>query len=294
MRYTKYTYVLGGIILVKRNIIEINEEKCDGCGQCIPNCPEGALQIIDGKARLVSDLSCDGLGACIGHCPLGAIKIIEREAEPYDERKVIETIAKQGPNVVKAHLKHLKEHGETGYLKQALGYLEEKGLKNPLEEEESIKPKMPCGCPGTMERKIERKNKGREGMQDSGVKAESELGQWPVQLTLLNPHAPFFDNAELLVAADCVPFAYADFHKDLLKGKSLVIGCPKLDDIDSYKEKLTEIIKSNDLKGITLVHMEVPCCFGLKQALEEAIEASGKKIEVKQKIISVQGDLKEC
>lgn len=276
-------------ILVKRKIIEINEEKCNGCSECIPNCPEGALQIIDGKARLVSDLFCDGLGACIGHCPQGAIEIIEREAEPYDERKVMAKIVPQGINVVKAHLLHLDEHGEKGFLKIALEYLEEKDIENPLNA--GKKPaKMACGCPGTMERVIERKPMAGKDM--ASAKMDSELMQWPVQLSLVNPNAAYFDSAELLVSADCVPFAFPDFHRKLLKGKAVVIGCPKLDDIEAYTEKLTEIIKSNNLKGITLAHMEVPCCFGLKHAVEQAIEASGKKVKLTQKIVSVQGDFK--
>lgn len=271
--------------MIQRKIIEIEENLCNGCGQCIPNCPEGALQIIDGKARLVSDLFCDGLGACIGHCPEGAISIVEREARAYDEKKVMERIVQQGKSVTRAHLEHLKEHGETEYLQEALDFLEEKGIENPLEEKTSER-KLPCGCPGTMEKKIERKPVGRSNEQ------ESALGQWPVQLTLVNPNARYFDNAELLVATDCVPFAYANFHSDFLQGKSVVVGCPKLDDIEHYKKKLTEIIKSNDLKGITLVHMEVPCCFGLKRAVEQAIVDSGKDLYLKQAIISIRGEVK--
>ncbi len=277
--------------MVKRKIIEIDEEKCNGCGLCIPNCPEGALQIIDDKARLVSDLFCDGLGACIGTCPEGAIKIIEREAEPYDERKVMEKIVKQGKNVIKAHLEHLKEHGEEGYLREALDYLEESGVENPLgDESPEHQAALPCGCPGS--RVIDMRDKEERPSHSSThkSKSESELRQWPVQLMLLPPSAPYFDEADLLIAADCVPFAYADFHNDFLQGKTLIIGCPKLDDIEFYQEKLTQIFKLNSVKSITLLHMEVPCCFGLRHAVEEALKESGKEIKLTVKVISVQGE----
>ena len=276
---------------VKRKIIEIDEGRCNGCGRCIPNCPEGALQIIDGKARLVSDLFCDGLGACIGHCPEGAIKIVEREAEPYSERKVMERIVMQGQNVTKAHLLHLKEHGEEGCLKEAISFLEEKGIEGLLAKKSGNKKiVLPCGCPGSMEQSFERKlgkhNTGR------AFALESELSQWPVQLALVNPNAAFFEDAELLICADCVPFAYASFHSDFLKSKALVVGCPKLDDIEFYEEKIAEIIKSNNIRGITLLHMEVPCCFGLMHAVRRALDASGKKIPLRQQIVSIQGKLK--
>lgn len=266
--------------MVKREIVVIDEEKCDGCGLCIPNCPEGALQIIDGKARLVSDLFCDGLGVCVGHCPQDAIKIEEREAETYDERKVMENIVKHGENTIKAHLKHLKDHGEEDYYNTALDYLKEKGMEVPAED----KP-LPCGCPGSNVKDFRDKKPTSGG----DIKIDSELRQWPVQLMLVPPNAPYFDNADLLIAADCVPFAYANFHQDFLRGKVMVVGCPKLDDIGFYKEKLTEIIKSNNIKSITLVNMEVPCCFGLQHAIEEAIKESGKTIPLRQSIISIDG-----
>lgn len=270
--------------MVKRKIIEIDEEKCDGCGVCIPNCPEGALQIINGKARLISDLSCDGLGACIGKCPKDAIKIIEREAEPYNERGVMENIIKQGKDTIKAHLEHLREHGETEYLKQATEFLEEKGIENPLDGDDKMEQKTPCGCPGTALREINQK-------PTKNVEQTSALRQWPVQLTLLPPQAPFFDNSHLLVTADCVPFANANFHQELLNGKSLVIGCPKLDDIQAYEEKLVEIIKQNTIKSITVAIMEVPCCYGLYAAVEEAIKASGKEIPLIKEVVSISGEV---
>lgn len=266
----------------KRKIIKIDEEKCNGCGQCLPNCPEGALQVIDKKARLVSDLFCDGLGACIGYCPLGAISTEEREAENYDERKVMENIVKQGENTIKAHLKHLKDHNETQYLKEAESFLKEKGIKINLDEN---KGKLPCGCPGTLEASFKKK----EG-QPKTLGSVSELSQWPVQLKLVSPNASFFNGADLLIAADCVPFAYADFHQDLLKGKVLLVGCPKLDDVQAYEEKIKTILVQNDIKSVTYAHMEVPCCLGLRGPIQLAIKNSGKDIVFKDVTISIKGE----
>ncbi|MDO8516537.1 MAG: 4Fe-4S binding protein [Nanoarchaeota archaeon] len=277
--------------MAKRKIIKINEKKCNGCGLCIPNCPEGALQIIDGKARLVSDLFCDGLGACIGHCPKGAIKIEEREAEPYNEKKVMNNIVEQGKNTIKAHLEHLKEHGETNYLNEAIKYLKEKNIKNPLEKKGSKKTEKEfCGCPGS--KMIDFRNKKMDKKQDINSRQESELRQWPVQLSLVNSNAPYFKNVDLLLVADCVPFAYANFHSDFLKNKALIIGCPKLDDAEFYEQKLTDILKNNNIKAINLVNMEVPCCFGLQRIAENAIKNSGKIILLRQNIITIQGGKK--
>ncbi len=273
---------------MKRKIIEVDEKKCNGCGACMPDCPEGALQIIDGKVRLVSELYCDGLGACVGSCPQDAIKVVEKEAKPYDEVKVIERIAKQGSNVIKAHLEHLKEHGEKNYLSQAVDYLKKKGIQNPLEEKVEEKS-LPCGCPGTQVRDL----RGKKSSYTNNIEQESELRQWPVQLKLVPVNAPYFHNAELLIAADCVPFAYASFHNKFLKDKAVVIGCPKLDDIGFYKEKLEEIIRSNKLKGVSIIHMEVPCCYGLYNAVDEALKDSGKKLPFKQYIVSVDGTVQE-
>lgn len=273
--------------MVMRKIIKIDEEKCNGCGLCIPNCPEGALKVIDGKVRLISDLFCDGLGACIGHCPEGAIDIEEREAEEYDERKVMENIVKQGENVVKEHLKHLKEHGADKFLKEAENYLDEIGMRIEFEAGK-IRRVLPCGCPGTALREL----KGDEGDDLNNVKLKSNLRQWPVQLNLLSPSAPFFRDSDLLVCADCVPFANANFHSDLLKGKSLVIGCPKLDDVSSYEEKLTEIFKNNNIKSISVAIMEVPCCYGLYAAVENAVRASGKNMKLKKVVVGVNGKIK--
>lgn len=272
----------------KRKIIKIDAEKCNGCGSCIPACPEGAIQVIDGKARLISDLFCDGLGACLGECPLGAIAIEEREAEPYDERQVIENIAKQGGNVIKAHLEHLRNHGEKEYLKIAIDYLQENGLKNPLDpQDQNQNSKLPCGCPGS---KMMDFRDAQEEEPGSSSRQKSSLKHWPIQLMLVPPSAPYLNQADLLIAADCAAFASANFHQDFLRGKSLVIACPKLDDINFYKEKLTEIFRLNDIKSVTVAHMEVPCCFGLGQAVEEALKSAGKAIPVKREIVTIRGE----
>ena len=278
--------------MAKRKIIHIDEKKCNGCGLCIPDCPEGALQIIDGKARLISDLFCDGLGACIGSCPRDAIKIVEREAEPYNEKKVMGKIVKQGNSVIKAHLEHLKEHGENRYLAEAISFLNGKGIKNPLKEKISDNCKsnqIPCGCPSS--KVIDTRNKAGKHAH-SQIKQESELRQWPVQLSLVPEQASYFDNVDLLISADCVPFAYANFHQDFLKNKTLIIGCPKLDDIGFYKNKLIQMFKMNNIKSVSIAHMEVPCCFGLRQIVEEAIKDSGRKIPIKTNIITIGGGKK--
>jgi len=274
----------------KRKIIKFDEEKCNGCGLCIPDCPEGAIQIIDKKARLVSDLFCDGLGACIKACPQGAISIEEREAEEYDEKKVMANIVKQGENTIKAHLKHLKDHGEAVYLKQAQKYLKENNINVSLEKEipgYSAKNDA-CGCLGSKIMDFRKEPKLSAGITKLGQK--SQLSQWPVQMKLVSSLAPYFQNADLLIAADCVPFAYADFHEDLLKEKILLVGCPKLDDVEIYKEKLEQIFKNNDIKSVTYAHMEVPCCFGLLEVIKNAISMSGRKIPFKDVTISIKGE----
>jgi len=264
--------------MAKRKIITINEEKCTGCAKCIPNCPEGALQVIDGKARLVSDLFCDGLGACVGHCPEDAMEVVEREAEPYEESKVMENIVKAGPNTIKAHLCHLKEHGADDFLKEAITYLEEHDLEVP-----DLSPKqVPHGCPGAQVQEFDAGPVGKQA---------SELRQWPVQLNLLHPSAPFFNDAHLLIAADCTAFASGSFHSKLLHGKILAIGCPKFDDVEGYTEKLTDIFKNNNIKSITVAIMEVPCCSGLQMAVEQALKNCGKDIPLIKEVVSVNGRL---
>jgi len=299
---------------MKRKIINIDDTKCTGCGQCIPDCPEGALQIIEGKARLVSDLFCDGLGACIGNCPEGAISVVEREAAPYDEKAVMATIVKQGIPVIKAHLEHLAGHGQIALYDQAVEYLIESGIPIPDHTAPERNPPGPpqshpragrtgegsacppgqhashpfASCPGSAARSIPRTGP----RQPAGGTTDSELRQWPVQLSLLNSGAQYFDNADLLIAADCVPFAYAGFHQEFLRGRIVIIFCPKLDpDIDGYITKLAEIFSRHTIKSISIVHMEVPCCNGVRYVVEKALERAKKKIPVTDTTVLINGGL---
>jgi len=267
---------------MKRDIITIDEEKCNGCGQCVGGCPEGALQIIEGKARLVNDLFCDGLGACIGDCPQGAIVIENKEAEPYDEYRTMENIIKGGDEVVKAHLKHLKDHGQKKYLTQALEYLEQRSLLIP-----DFEAKTACNCPSTMSKTIT-----REERLVSSVSIQPELNNWPIQLMLMNPDAPYFENADLLICADCAAFSYPDFQRRFLKGKILIMFCPKLDKtIDVYVEKLAHIFKTKNIQSISIVHMEVPCCSGIEIIVKRALEEAQKIITLKDYTISISGEI---
>ena len=268
---------------MKRKIIHIDEEKCNGCGQCIPNCPEGALLMIDGKARLVSDLFCDGLGACIGECPVGAINIEEREAEAYDERKVMTNIARQGENVIKAHLDHLREHGETEYLREAVAVLEEKGIV--IESEVAA-----CsgGCPGSKAQEILRE----ESNEGPAAEQPSELRQWPIQMHLIPPSAPYFKNADVLLAADCAAFSVGDFHSRYLRGKRLAIACPKLDtQQDIYLDKLTALIEHTGIRSLTVLTMEVPCCTGLLRLAQQALGQSERKVPMEWIKVNIQGEV---
>lgn len=270
---------------MKRKIIKIDEELCTGCGKCIPNCPEGALQIIDGKARIISDLFCDGLGACIGHCPEGAIFIEEREAQKYDERKVMENVIKQGENVIKAHLEHLKEHGQTEYLQEAVSFLKERNIKVPLEPVVE-RAELPCGCPGAAVKDFR-----EQPYEEVPSRSVTQLRQWPVQLMLVPESAPFLKDAHLLIVSDCVPCAYPNFHNDLLKGKIVLMGCPKFDNVEFYQKKLIEILKGNNIKCVTVAIMEVPCCFGLLKLVSDAIKESGQAVPLKKYIIGIKGNL---
>ncbi|MCM8797761.1 MAG: 4Fe-4S binding protein [Candidatus Omnitrophica bacterium] len=274
--------------MAKRKIIKIDEKKCTGCGLCIPNCPEGALQIIDGKARLISDLFCDGLGACIGHCPQGAITIEEREAERYEERKVMENVVKQGKNVIKAHLVHLREHGQMEYLKEAIAYLKEKNIEIPLREELEMEEHM-HGCPGA--RMMDFREK-RQEVNASSDKRASELRQWPIQLHLVSAQASYYEKADVLLAADCVAYTYGDFHKDFLKGKSLAIACPKLDKgQEVYVEKIKSLIDDARINTLTVMIMQVPCCYGLVTLAKQAAEKAKRKIPIKSIVVSLQGEI---
>jgi len=263
-----------------RTIITIDEEKCNGCGLCIPNCPEGALQVIDGKARLVSDLFCDGLGACVGHCPEGAITLVEREAEPYDERKVMSNIARQGANTTRAHLAHLEGHGETELLKEARDYMKEHHIPGP----EETAREAPAGCPGRQSVSFP----GKSAHMGVETLAGSELGNWPIQLHLLSPMAPQFKGKDVLLSADCVAYAMGGFHESLLKGKTLAIACPKLDEgKEIYREKLTALIDHAQINTLTVAMMEVPCCRGLLALAQQAVEKAGRKIPLKAVVVSI-------
>jgi ferredoxin len=270
-----------------RAIIKINEELCDGCGVCVPACAEGALQIIDSKARLISDLFCDGLGACITECPQGAITIEKREAEPYNESVVMETIFKGGQNVIKAHLKHLKDHREFEYFAQAIDYLKNNRISIPaFEVDPAIETKQ--GCPGSASREIVRTD--ADGKVTSPNK--SQLRQWPIQLHLVSPNASYFKNSNLLLTADCVGFAYSNLHSDFLKGNTIVIACPKLDSNKQvYIEKLATMFSGSNINSITVLIMEVPCCSGLVQIAQQALNQSEKKIPLKVVVIGIEGDV---
>lgn len=250
-----------------RKIVNIDEDKCNGCGLCVPNCAEGAIKIIDGKAKLIADNLCDGLGACLGECPQGAITITEREADEFDEAAVHVHLNKQEEH--SCHGQH--GHHDHGQHHHGGG-----------------------GCPGSRAMEINRQNNAAKAAAvssgDIEVKIKPQLAQWPVQLMLVPERAPYFENSDLLITADCVPFAYPNYHLDLLKGKKVVVGCPKLDDIGYYVEKLTGIIKNNNINSVTVVFMEVPCCGGIVRAAEAALQMSGKDIPLHKVRISINGE----
>lgn len=300
---------------MKRTIIKIDEDLCNGCGLCVPNCHEGALQIIDGKVRLISDLFCDGLGACIGHCPEGAITLEEREAEPYDEIKVMELMVPKGRNTILAHLEHLRDHNEKELLKQAIDYIKANNIDmSPKDEPVTVgatsaavfeslhhartaagNSSSGCGggCPGSQAMSfdidIEQVN---NASSVSGADAPSELRQWPVQLHLLNPAASYFKNADVVLAADCVAFAMGNFHNKFLKGKTLAIACPKLDsNKESYVEKLSAMIDNSQINTLQVVIMEVPCCSGLVQIASMARQNARRNVPVKKTVVSIQGEV---
>jgi len=270
-----------------RKIIKINEAKCDGCGICVPACAEGALQVIDGKIRLISDFFCDGLGACIGECPQGALQIVEREAEPYNEYKVMDYIVKGGPNVIKAHLEHMLDHGETGFYNEALDYLNTMKIPIPAHGD-ADKSGHSCGCAGSAHTEMEQK----ENKSPGSIDRTSQLRQWPVQLHLLNPNAQVFQDSDLLLAADCCGFASPAFHNDFLKGKTLAIACPKLDNNKQvYLDKLITLINSTEIRSLTVMIMQVPCCGGLFQLANQALEFSERRIPLKLIMIGVEGNI---
>jgi Pyruvate/2-oxoacid:ferredoxin oxidoreductase delta subunit len=237
--------------MAKRNIVKIDENKCNGCGLCVSACAEGAIQLINGKAKLVSEVYCDGLGACLGHCPQDAITIEQRDAAEFDEKAVHEHLKKQNTPVA-------SKRSEDG-----------------------------SGCPGMMARTFDKK-----ATAASTGSVESQLTQWPVQLKLVSPMAPYFADSDLLLAADCVPFAMGDFHQALLKDRSIAIFCPKLDDCTPYVDKLAQIIQHNNLRSLTVVHMEVPCCSGLLRIADAAIQKAGVKMDYEDITVTLQGQIK--
>ena len=279
---------------MKRKIIQIDESKCNGCGECIPNCPEGAIQVVDGKARLISDLLCDGLGACLGRCPQGAITIIERQAQAYDERKVMANMVKQGGNVVKAHLEHLRDHEQSEFLSQALSYLKENGIDNPLATEHKDKAGSfsghHAGCPGA--KMFDFRPSATEAHDAPHAKMSSQLRQWPIQMHLISPLAPYYQGADVVLAADCTAYALGDFHAEYLKGKALAIACPKLDhDQDVYVQKIKAWFEEAKINTLTVLIMQVPCCSALLGLAQQALVLSKRKVPIKCAIVSLQGEI---
>jgi len=272
---------------MKRKIISIDQEKCNGCGICVPDCPEGALQIIDGKARLVGDLLCDGLGACLQSCPEDTISVEEREAEPYDEIKVLQNIVPQGKNVLLAHLKHLKNHNQTEFYQQAVTYLEEHKIAVDVSSVAHT-PQPARQCPGSQTVAL-----GAVNIQDEdGAQRPSHLSHWPIQLHLISPSAPHYQNSNLLIAADCVAYAHADFHRDFLKSHTLTIACPKLDaHQEIYQDKLVSLIDEARVKSIRVMIMQVPCCRGLLHQVVEAANSAERQVPISCVTVGIQGQI---
>ena len=255
---------------VKRNIIKINEELCNGCGLCAKGCHEGALQIIDGKARLISELYCDGLGACIGDCPMNAISVEEKEVEAYDEIAVIKRIIPKGDKVLEAHLQHLKNHGEMNLLQQGIQYLKDNDIPVPALTQPQPQNVIPVS-------------------QLSAFKPMSASINWPVQLHLINPQSGVFNNADLLLVADCVAYANPKLYSELLVGKKLAIACPKLDvNKESYVNKLIQMIDDSKINSLTVAIMEVPCCGGLIRLVEMAMEKAKRKIPMTKVVVKIR------
>ncbi|MCK5821974.1 MAG: 4Fe-4S binding protein [Bacteroidales bacterium] len=305
-----------------REIVKIDEELCDGCGLCIPNCHEGALQIIDGKARLVSDLMCDGLGACLGHCPVNAITIEKREAEAYNEVKVMKDMVNKGKNTVIAHLQHLKDHNEKEFLKEGIQFLlsnreklnfevddvleavhnhtnqdkqsnhktMEQNHQNNHQDKQQHEESQACACPGSATKTF-----GNTPHQACGTTTESmasALSHWPIQMHLINPTAGHFRKSDFVLAADCVAFSLGAFHSEFLQGKTLAIACPKLDQgTDIYIEKIKALIDDSGINTLTVMVMEVPCCNGLLQMVQVAMDQASRRVPVKRIMVSVEGNI---
>ena len=296
---------------MKRDIIKIDRSKCTGCGQCVSGCHEGALQIIDDKAVMISELMCDGLGACIGKCPEDAISIETREAEAYNEVLTISKMVDNGKNTVIAHLKHLKDHAQKEYMRQGVDWLLDNKDKVNFSVDEvmqAVHGHQPsaskvtqahtshehesgsaCGCPGSAERTF-----GNLHTNTSMVSGKSELTHWPVQMHLINPNAAHFKGSNLMLAADCVAYSLGSFHSEYLKGKTLAIACPKLDsNKESYVEKITALIDEGGIDMLTIMRMEVPCCGGLAQLAKMAADKATRKVPIKVITVGIQGDILE-
>ena len=273
---------------MKRKIINIDQEKCTGCGICVPDCPEGALQVIDGKARLVGDLLCDGLGACLNSCPENAISVEEREAEPYDEVKVLQNIIPQGRNVLRAHLRHLMDHNQAEFYQQACSYLREHKIPIDLPSGTVPARRVPHQCPGS--RTLEFPSP--HGDAGDAETRPSQLSHWPIQLHLISPSAPHYHSSDLLIAADCVAYSHGDFHRDFLKSHTLAIACSKLDaNQEIYLEKLTNLIDQAQLKSIRVMIMQVPCCRGLLNLVMEAASRAKHEVPVSCVTVGIRGEI---
>jgi len=257
---------------IKRQIIKIDEEKCNGCALCIPACPEGALQIIDGIAKLVKQTFCDGLGACLGDCPEDALHLVDEYVDEYDEQGVIDHLKEKSPELLKKHIEHLKEHG----------------IEPPIHEsQKSAAPVM--ACPSSRMQVWDTDSKQTDG----SVNIPSQLRQWPIQLHLVPPTAPYFRSADVSLIADCVPFTYPNFHKEFLKDKAIAIACPKLDNVEPYVEKIKQIILSSQPKSLSVIFLEVPCCSGLVHIAMQAIMASGQDVSFSITRVGIKGEILE-
>ncbi|MDH4211930.1 MAG: 4Fe-4S dicluster domain-containing protein [candidate division WOR-3 bacterium] len=254
---------------IKRKIIKIDEDLCNGCGNCIPVCPEQALQIVETprgpKAQIVKEIYCDGLGACLGNCPTNALTLVEEDAEPYDEEATVARIK----DMLEKHVTHQKEQSAK------------------TQQHAHAEPKGTHVCPGAAVVQWDKKKES----QGKRARASSELRQWPVQIHLVPPTAPYLRNADIAVIADCVPFAYANMHEDFLKGRTVLVGCPKFDDAEAYIEKIAQIIEHAQPKSIRVVRMEVPCCSGLTHMVEEAKKRADSSMPVEEVIVGIKGGI---
>lgn len=266
---------------VKRQIITIDEEKCDGCGACVPSCAEGALQIVDGKARLMKQSFCDGLGACLGECPQGALHVVEMAVDAYDETSLLNHLREISPALVDKHVAHLRAHGMASSYNPA-----------PVAVAACPSVRVAAGDDGRQTadggRGVPIPLFGAEAAQTpASARQPSELRQWPVQLHLVPIQAPFFNGADLALIADCVPFAAPNTHADFIKGHAIAIGCPKLDDGRAYIAKLTQILRNNEIRSLAVVRMEVPCCGGLEFIAQQALAQSGKEIPIESVVVNI-------